>query len=219
MWRGIVRAGAGDAEGAIRHLERAVAIANEGGRASARCESFARLALVAAGLVASRTEDGAAATDGEAPGAALVALVDRSAAQVKELLPLLPGHAPWGAQADAALATVALERGDVEAAVAAGRAAFEALRNGMHEDTRLEIMLPAARAVLAGAPSEVQAFVRDYLHTALSRIAQATADEAVRVRWLTSPVGRQLAELAGSDVPTGRRPRSGCRVRRRAPSG
>ena len=122
---------------------------------------------------------------------------------MKELLPLLPGHAPWGAQADAALATVALERGDVEAAVAAGRAAFEALRNGMHEDTRLEIMIPAARAVLAGAPSEVQAFVRDYLHTALSRIAQATADETVRVRWLTSPVGRQLAELAGSDVPTG----------------
>ena len=54
MWRGIVRAGAGDAESAISHLKRAVAIANEGGRASARCELFARLALVAAGLVAGR---------------------------------------------------------------------------------------------------------------------------------------------------------------------
>ena len=106
---------------------------------------------------------------------------------MKELLPLLPGHAPWGAQADAALATVALERGDVEAAVAAGRAAFEALRNGMHEDTRLEIMLPAARAVLAGAPSDVAGSVRDYLRTALLRIAQATSDEAIRVRWLDEP--------------------------------
>jgi DNA-binding NarL/FixJ family response regulator len=205
MWRGMVRAGAGDAEGAIQHLNRAVAIANEGGRASARCESNARLALIAAGLIARRTQDAPAATEGDAPDPALVRLVEHSAAQVKELLPLLPGHAPWGAQADAALATVALDRGDLEAAVAAGRAAFEALRNGMHEDTRLEIMIPAARAVLAGAPSEVQAFVRDYLHTALSRIAQATADEAIRVRWLTSPVGRQLAELAGSEVAAGAR--------------
>ena len=37
-------------------------------------------------------------------------------AQAKELLPLLPGHAPWGAQADAALATVALARGDIPGA-------------------------------------------------------------------------------------------------------
>jgi DNA-binding NarL/FixJ family response regulator len=73
----------------------------------------------------------------------------------------------------------------------------------MHEDTRLEIMLPAARAVLAGAPSDVESSVRDYLRTALLRIAQATSDEAIRVRWLTSPIGGQLAELAGAAGPTG----------------
>jgi hypothetical protein len=77
-------------------------------------------------------------------------------AQVKELLPLLPGHAPWGAQAEAALATVALERGDIGAAVMAGGAAFQALQAGLHEDTSLEIVLPAARAVYAGAPPEVR---------------------------------------------------------------
>jgi DNA-binding NarL/FixJ family response regulator len=203
MWRGTVRARAGDAETAISHLNRAVAIANEGGRASARCESFARLALVAAGLVAGRPGERPDGTEDNPSDAALADLVARSAAQVKELLPLLPGHAPWGAQADAALATVALERGDVEAAVAAGRAAFEELRNGMHEDTRLEIMLPAARAVLAGAPSDVESSVRDYLRTALLRIAQATSDEAIRVRWLTSPIGGQLAELARAAGPTG----------------
>ena len=43
-WRGMARAGAGDVDGMRRHLERAVAMATEGGRASARCEALARLA-------------------------------------------------------------------------------------------------------------------------------------------------------------------------------
>ena len=79
-------------------------------------------------------------------------VVEAAVAQVKELQPQLPGHAPWGAQADAALATVALTRGDIEAAVKAGGAAFQALQAGLHEDTSLEIVIPAARAVFAGAP-------------------------------------------------------------------
>ena len=62
----------------------------------ARCEALARLAIEAARIVGQRTSDGGA------PDPALIELVERSAAQVKELLPLLPGHAPWGAQADAA---------------------------------------------------------------------------------------------------------------------
>jgi DNA-binding NarL/FixJ family response regulator len=201
-WRGMARAGAGDVEGMRLHLERAVAIATEGGRASARCDALARLAIEAAGLVARGMSDGSAAADVEVPDPALVELVERSAAQVKELLPLLPGHAPWGAQADAALATVALERGDIGAAVMAGGAALQALQAGLHEDTSLEIVLPAARAVFAGAPPEVQGFVRGFLQTTLSRIAQGTADESIRVRWLTGPIGRELVELAGTmDAP------------------
>jgi DNA-binding NarL/FixJ family response regulator len=126
-----------------------------------------------------------------------VELVERSAAQVKELVPLLPGHAPWGAQADAALATVALLRGDITGAVTAGGAALQALQAGLHEDASLEIVIPAARAVFAGAPPEVQGFVRGFLRSTLSRIAQGTADESIRVRWLTGPIGRQLVQLAG----------------------
>ena len=146
---------------------------------------------------------------------ALVELVERSAAQVKELLPLLPGHAPWGAQADAALATVALARGDIEAAAMAGGAALEALQAGLHEDTSLEILIPAARAVFAGAPPEVQAFVRGYLQSTLSRIAQGTADETIRVRWLTR-AGRARAGRAGRpDGRTGPRRLRAPRVRRR----
>jgi len=201
-WRGMARAGAGDVDGMRRHLEGAVAMATESGRASARCEALARLAIEAARSVAGGTSDGSAATEGGTPDPALIELVERSAAQVKELLPLLPGHAPWGAQADAALATVALVRGDIPGAAVAGGAAVQALQAGLHEDANLEIVIPAARALFAGAPPEVQEFVRGFLQSTLSRIAQGTADEAIRVRWLTGPVGRELVELAGPmDAP------------------
>ena len=188
----MARAGAGDVDGMRRHLERAVAMATEGGRASARCEALARLALEAARLVAPARPPGTAAST-----RSLVEIVEQSVAQVKELQPQLPGHAPWGAQADAASATVALARGDVEAAVMAGGAALAALQAGLHEDANLEVLIPAARALFAGAPPEVQGFVRGHLQSTLSRIAQGTADEAIRVRWLTGPVGRELVALAG----------------------
>jgi DNA-binding NarL/FixJ family response regulator len=183
----MVRAGAGDAVGMRDHLERAVTMATEGGRAAARCEALARLAMEASRLVD--------AGGGADPG--LIELVERSAAQVKELLPLLPGHAPWGAQADAALSTVALARGDLPAAAMAGGAALEALQAGLHEDVSLEIVVPASRGVLAGGPPEMQARVRTYLQETLSRMAQGTADEKIRVAWLTGPVGRELVALAG----------------------
>ena len=191
-WRGMVAAGGGDAEGMREHLERAVSMATDGGRASARCEAHARLAIESARLIAA----------GDSPDLTLVELTERAAAQVKELLPLLPGHAPWGAQADAALSAVALVRGDIGSAVAAGSAAFQTLQAGLHEDVSLEIVIPAARAVLAGGPPEMQGFVRGYLQQTLARIAQGTADEKVRVAWLTGPVGRKLVELAGPmDTP------------------
>ena len=62
---------------------------------------------------------------------------------MKELLPLLPGHAPWGAQADAALATVALVRGDLDGRGHGRRARpSQALQAGLHEDASLEIVHP-----------------------------------------------------------------------------
>ena len=84
----------------------------------------------------------------------------------------------------------------------AGGAALEALQAGLHEDVSLEIIVPAARAVLAGGPPEMQGRVRAYLQETLSRMAQGTADEKIRVAWLTGPVGRELVELAGPmDLP------------------
>ncbi|HUG30117.1 MAG TPA: AAA family ATPase [Candidatus Limnocylindria bacterium] len=185
LWRGMVRASAGDAEGMRRHLEGAVALATSQGRASARCEALARLALESARL-------GAATGSPE-----LLDLAERSALAAKEVAALLPGHPVWRPQADAALSAVALARGDVEGAVVAAGDAIQALQGSGTEDGNLEISMPVARAMFAGGPPEVQAFVRSYLQIMLARIAQGTLDEAARVRWLQGPVGRELVSLVG----------------------
>jgi DNA-binding CsgD family transcriptional regulator/tetratricopeptide (TPR) repeat protein len=184
-WRGMARAAAGDGPGMRRELESAVAMATEQGRAAARCEALARLGLEASNL-------GTAGADSE-----LLELADRSARQAKELAGQLPGHAPWGAQADAALATVALARGDTHAAIEAGGAAIQALRSSFHEDLNLDVFIPAARGLFAGAPAEVQDQVRTYLQIACTRVAQGMADEQIRVRWLRGPIGKALVELIG----------------------
>ena len=61
----------------------------------------------------------------------------------------------------------------------AGGAALEALQAGLHEDVSLEIVVPAARAVLAGGPPEMQTRVRTYLQGTVSRMAQGTAEPAI----------------------------------------
>lgn len=185
-WRGMACAAGDDAEGMRRHLEGAVALATNQGRAPARCEALARLALTAADL-------GARSGDAD-----LLELAERSAEEARELVKLLPGHPPWLAQAEATLAQVALARGDHERAAVAGAAAMEALQQAFHEDVNLDILIPAARGVFAGGPPEAQASVRGWLQLTLSRIAQATLDEEIRVRWLRGPMGRQLVELAGT---------------------
>jgi DNA-binding CsgD family transcriptional regulator/tetratricopeptide (TPR) repeat protein len=186
LWRGIVRAGAGDAEGMRRHLEQAIALATSQGRAAARCEALARMAIEAARL-------GAEQDDAE-----LMDLAERSAADAKALVAQLPGHPTWGPQADAAVARVALARGDVPAAVSAAVAAIQALQVSSNEDANLEIVIPVARAIFAGGPPEIQAFAMSYLRLTLARVVQGTLDDAMRVRWLRGPLGSELVALVGS---------------------
>ena len=156
---------------------------------------------------------------GGAPDPALVELVERSAAQVKELLPLLPGHAPWGAQADAALSTVALARGDIAAAAWPAARPSQALQAALHEDASLEIVIPAARAVLAGAPPEMQGSVRAFLQPTLSqdrpghgrrddprplahRARSGASSSSWPARW-TRPAGAGWPRPAGRRRPAG----------------
>jgi DNA-binding NarL/FixJ family response regulator len=192
-WRGMTMAAAGDANAMRTHLERAVQLATEQGRPAARCEALARLAVEAARLGARQHND------------ALLALAEQSAIEAKGLVELLPGHPPWGAQADAALAEVALTRGDTEQALDAARSAFAALESAMHEDLYPEVVRPVARAIMAAGSEAEQQMVRMYLSVMLARIAQRTIDEEIRVKWFRGPVGSELSSLVGmmESVPEG----------------
>ncbi len=184
-WRGLCSTAARNAEGLREHLGQAVQMATDTGRPAARCEALSELALAAARLGAASGDEG------------LLDLGERSAHEGLELIGVLPGHAPWGARSQAALAAVALARGERERAAAAGGTAIQALQEALQEDSNLDILLPAARAVLAGGPPEAQQMTRWWLQMTLSRIAQGVVDDEVRVRWLRGPVGGELAELAG----------------------
>ena len=184
--RGMIRAAAGDADGLRKHLGGAVRLATEQGRPAARCEALARLALEAAGLGAERADE------------ELLALAEQSARDAKELMAVLPGHPPWGAEADSALARVALARGDREAAAAAARLALAALASAHRQDVFLGIVLPAAGVLLVSGTDEEREMIQSRLTLYAALIAQRITDEGVRVRWFRGPLGRELSRLAGT---------------------
>ncbi len=184
-WRGIGDAAAGDVAGMRAHLERAVQQAADSGLPAARCEALARLAAGSARV-------GVRLADEE-----LMALAERSAAEATELCGTLSGHAPWGAQADAARAHVALARGRSEEATTLARSAIESLEAARHEDLNLDVLLPCARILMQTGAPEWEESVRPFVRSSLAMIAQRTMDEDVRVRWLRGPLGVEMAELAG----------------------
>src|SRR5205814_466131 len=114
---------------------------------------------------------------------------------------VLPGHNPWGARALAARARVALARGDSVTAAEAGLAALAMLNEAVREDLCLDIVLPAAEAVLAGGTEAERAAVREHLLLVLSLVAQRIVDEDIRVRWFRAATGAALTRLVGGAVP------------------
>jgi DNA-binding CsgD family transcriptional regulator len=184
-WRGALHAATGDVVRMRSHLERAVQLATEQGLAGARCEALAALALAAARF-------GAEGKDEE-----LLSLAERSANDAKALMDGLLGHPLWGAQADAALARVALARGDGEGAVRAALAAVNALETSRQEDLHPEILEPVADVVMAAGGPQEKEMIQFFLRIFLSIAAQRTMDDEVRARWFRGPVGRRLVELAG----------------------
>ena len=184
IWRGLLFAARGEGNRMRGHLEQAVRLAIEQGRPADRCEAQSILALAAASV-------------GRAPGVEeLLALAARTAADAKALLPLLPGHAPWGARGDAALATVALAREQPEIAVGSARSAAAALEEAMHDDLNLDVLLPVAEAIAWAGTDEERAGVLGYLGLQAAMIANRIVDEDVRARWFRGPVGSALAALA-----------------------
>jgi hypothetical protein len=181
-WRGMAAAAAGDAAGMQTHLERDVQLAAESGLPAARCEALARLALEASRL---------GADNGDAD---LLDAAEQAATEAAELAATMPGHPPWGAEASASLATIALARGRTDEAADHARSALGALQLAQHEDAHLDIAVSVANA-LVDAPEWEE--LRPYLQQTLAMIAQRTVDEEVRVRWFRSPIGRELTRLVG----------------------
>ena len=186
LWRGRVEAAAGNVDAMIGHLERAVQLATEQRSPAARSEALARLALESARAAERQST------------AHLLDVAERAAREAKAIVPGLPGHPTWGAQADVALALVELTRGATDRATAAATSALQALEDALHEDMDLEILLPAARVLDSVGADEARDALRDWLRSQLAGIAQRTLDEDVRVRWLRGPVGRELARAVGS---------------------
>jgi tetratricopeptide (TPR) repeat protein len=185
LWRGSCLAARGDGAGMRRELERAIELATEQHRPAARCEALASLAQEAARL-------GAADQD-----AALLRLAARAADDVHMLVPSLPGHPLWGAQADAAKVRVALANGDATQAAQAARRALAALTEANVEDVHPQIRIPIALGLMAGGTEEEQRAVEQEVRTGLTLLAQRMHDEEVRVRWFRGPVGRELIDLVG----------------------
>jgi DNA-binding CsgD family transcriptional regulator len=182
----MLRARLGDAEGLIRHVQRAATIAAEQGRAAARCEALARLAVEAAALA---RESG----DGELAGQA-----ERAALEVRALAPSLSGHPIWPLQAEAALLDVAALRDEpLEGRLAAARETAQALAAREGHDIHVDVVVPVARTLLA-SPNEAdrQAGLAAAQYV-VGLAAERIADDAVAARWFQSPDQRELVAMAG----------------------
>ena len=183
-WRGQVHLRSGNAEPMLRHLERASELAAERDHPAARCEAQAQLALSAARLGAERDDD------------ELLAVAERAGRAATDLCAGLPGHPPWGAQGEAALAQVALCRGELEPALTHARSAIAGLQEARQEDLHLEVLTPVAK-VLRATDAPEWAPTAEWIQLSLAMVAQRTIDEDVRVKWFRGPVGSELSELDG----------------------
>jgi DNA-binding NarL/FixJ family response regulator len=185
----------GDTEKMRTGLSEAARTAGAQRRPAAQCEAIALLALQTA-------KAGADAKD-----ETMLSTAQRAADEARRLCADLAGHPLWAAQAAAAMAEVALSRGQAELALEQGRKALAEYHASASEDPHLEVLLPAARAVLSASPDDGEKeAVRGHLRLIQALALQRTFDENIRVAWLRGPVGRQLAEVAGKfegPLPTG----------------
>ena len=189
MWRGEVRAAAGDAAGMRRHLERALALATDRGSPAGRCEVLALLATHGARLGADQDDSD------------LLARAEAWADETIRMAKALPASDAWfEAEAHAALAQVALARGDAERALEhalASIAEFRRIRQlfaFLHTDARL-LVARATRDVDDPHVAEFRMQMRGDVIVALFQ----TADDSVRARWLSTPVMTELMTLVGGN--------------------
>jgi tetratricopeptide (TPR) repeat protein len=181
MGRGMLQGRLGDADALIRHLRRAVTMATEQGRAAARAEALARLALETARLARERGDG------------ALAGVAEGAAQETRAIAPSLAGSPPWPLQADAALLDVAEVRGDdLAGRLVAARDLARRLAARQGHAIHVDIVRPLARTLLASpdeADREAGLVVARQL---VGVVAERIADESVAKRWFESPDQREL---------------------------
>jgi len=175
----------GDPDGMVDKFRKAARMAASQRRAPAQAEALSLLAVEAARLGAIHEDF------------PLLEAAESAAKEARRIADQLPGQPPWSAQADAAEARIALARGDKQAALELGRSALDWLHSAHREDPHFEILLPAARSIMAGGDPDEQAQVIGELQLNQAFGAARIMDEQIRVRWFRGPVGSELAELAG----------------------
>jgi DNA-binding CsgD family transcriptional regulator len=175
----------GNTDDMVEGLQKAARMAAAQRRPAAQAEALALLALEAASHGTLNDDD------------ALIEIARASAQEARQIEAQLPGHGPWSAQADAAESRVALARGDQPAALELARSAIRKLHESYVEDPHLEILLPAARAILAAGEPEEKAAISSELQLGQAVGASRILDDQIRVKWFRGPVGSELAELAG----------------------
>jgi DNA-binding CsgD family transcriptional regulator len=185
MWRGRLAAQRGDGPGMRAHLERAVDLATEQGKAAAICECLALLAIEAARLGREASDTG------------LLELAESAASRAIGMSDSLPGHPPWRARANAALTYVrrALpERGDP---LETARAALEEVVASEQEELFLDIWSACLPPIIDAGDAETVAALTGRLAYLLGGVAEHTLDDDIRRRWFAAPPQSGLAGLLG----------------------
>jgi DNA-binding CsgD family transcriptional regulator len=99
--------------------------------------------------------------------------------------------------AHAALADVALARGDATRSLTAARAAAEALSAGEHKTIRPEVVRPMAEALAASPEVQERDAAVVSAQTIVGLVAERITDESILLRWCAAPDQSRLIELAG----------------------
>jgi hypothetical protein len=184
MWRGAHAAARDDVEAMTRHYRRAADLAGQTSVGES-CQALADLAFEYARIAVFRGDP---------------ELFERARATADEALDIarhIKGETPYAALAHAALALVAEAAGD-------GDMAAEEARNAraFHGETHLLYLVPVlwvgARTLIRGNQPEAAGLTEEIVG-GLTYVSMSMADPALREKWFSNPIQREVAEIVGFD--------------------
>ncbi len=187
MWRGACAAARGDAEELNDHFERAAELASSKNPAG-QAEAYCALAVESCRLWA--------ATGNEA-------LLNRAAEAAHKTLNAsgsLHGQLPWDSVAHAVLAVVADEENRAEEAEEEARIAISTL-DGLTHLLHFVNVLWAAGRVLIGHQTPEAGPLAQQVAQGLGHFSMNMVDPDIRAKWFGVETHRQLAQLAGFELP------------------